>query len=178
MDAEQKRVNDLQRKLFDAQGDCAACGAGRNKPCNGPFICDTMRAQRRQDYLDNPGRYTAPVKKATSARVYDTPGPLAQKEQAVFMDEVAKAFDNTRMIKPRRTTTAVKVRDMVDAPPHYTQYAIEPLAFILANKLDFPTGNVIKYICRWHAQDGIQDLKKARSYLDKMIAKAEKEAAK
>lgn len=71
---------------------------------------------------------------------------------------------------------AIKVPDMIDAPEHYTQYKIEPLAFIHANNLDFLTGNVIKYLLRWKKKDGIQDLKKARSYLDRMIDKAEEEA--
>ena len=36
------------------------------------------------------------------------------------------------------------------------------------------SGNVIKYICRWKHKNGIEDLKKARTYLDMMIDDAAK----
>ena len=35
------------------------------------------------------------------------------------------------------------------------------------------TGNVIKYICRWKKKNGLEDLKKARWYLDRLIEKIE-----
>lgn len=58
-------------------------------------------------------------------------------------------------------------------PQHYTQHAIEPLEFILKNKLDFCEGNVIKYVSRWRAKGGVEDLKKARVYLDRLIKENE-----
>lgn len=36
-------------------------------------------------------------------------------------------------------------------------------------------GNIIKYILRWPKKNGLEDLKKARWYLDKMINEIEKE---
>lgn len=36
----------------------------------------------------------------------------------------------------------------------------------------FDTSNIIKYICRWHEKDGIHDLKKAKWYLEHLIAHA------
>lgn len=36
------------------------------------------------------------------------------------------------------------------------------------------TGNVIKYVCRWKRKNGLEDLKKARQYLDWLIEKVEK----
>lgn len=52
---------------------------------------------------------------------------------------------------------------------HYKTYAIQPLQYILANKLSFAEGNVVKYTTRWKEKGGVQDLKKARHYLDMMI---------
>lgn len=66
--------------------------------------------------------------------------------------------------------------DPVVLPPHYTRYKIEPIYFIMENRLDFETGCVVKYVLRApfkHADGGLEDLKKARRYLDMMIAKAE-----
>lgn len=63
--------------------------------------------------------------------------------------------------------------DKVTNPDHYAKWAIEPVVFIMENGLDYPTGNIIKYVVRWRDKGGLRDLYKARSYLDRMIAKAE-----
>jgi len=64
--------------------------------------------------------------------------------------------------------------DPVINPPHYARYKIQPLEFILANDLPYPEGNVIKYVCRWRYKNGVEDLRKARNYIDQMIAEYEK----
>lgn len=63
--------------------------------------------------------------------------------------------------------------DPVHRPHHYARFEIEPVEFIMKNGLPFAIGNVIKYCCRWDAKDGIQDLKKARRYLDMEIKRLE-----
>jgi hypothetical protein len=63
--------------------------------------------------------------------------------------------------------------DAVKNPPHYAQYAIQPIEFIIKNNIGYCVGNVIKYVCRYNLKDGIQDLKKAREYIDIMIKAAE-----
>jgi hypothetical protein len=35
--------------------------------------------------------------------------------------------------------------------------------------MTFVEGNVVKYVCRYKDKSGIQDLRKARWYLDKLI---------
>ncbi|MDM8214766.1 DUF3310 domain-containing protein [Desulfovibrio piger] len=59
------------------------------------------------------------------------------------------------------------------SPLHYARWKIEPLEFISRNKLDFLRGNIIKYIMRYDAKNGVEDLKKARVYLDRLIRHAE-----
>lgn len=61
----------------------------------------------------------------------------------------------------------------VHRPHHYTRYKVEPITFIHENRLPFMVGNVIKYVCRYDAKDGVQDLKKAKRYLEMLIADAE-----
>ena len=52
---------------------------------------------------------------------------------------------------------------------HYKDMAVQPSEFINKNKLLFAEGNAIKYICR-HAHKGeIQDLEKAKHYIDMII---------
>ena len=52
---------------------------------------------------------------------------------------------------------------------HYKDMAVQPSEFINKNKLQFAEGNAIKYICR-HAHKGeVQDLEKAKHYIDMII---------
>ena len=52
---------------------------------------------------------------------------------------------------------------------HYKDMNIQPLEFIMANKLQYCEANIIKYVCRYKSKNGIQDLNKARHYLDILI---------
>ena len=52
---------------------------------------------------------------------------------------------------------------------HYKDKAIQPWDFIASNKLGYLEGNIIKYVSRWQDKGGIEDLRKARHYLDKLI---------
>jgi len=63
--------------------------------------------------------------------------------------------------------------DMVNHPPHYARLDPEPIDVIEAWKLPYHLGNVLKYMARWDAKDGLQDLKKARWYLDRFVEKVE-----
>lgn len=66
--------------------------------------------------------------------------------------------------------------DMVHQPNHYARYVIEPVTFIGANKLPFDVGNVIKYVCRYDAKNGIEDLEKAKRYVEIVIERVKREA--
>jgi hypothetical protein len=52
---------------------------------------------------------------------------------------------------------------------HYKGKTVQPWDFIAANELGFFEGNVVKYVTRWKDKGGVQDLHKARHYLDKLI---------
>lgn len=66
--------------------------------------------------------------------------------------------------------------DQVNHPGHYTFGAIEVIDAIEAWGLGFHDGNVVKYVARArHKGTELQDLKKARWYLDRLIAAREKE---
>lgn len=52
---------------------------------------------------------------------------------------------------------------------HYASYKIQPTEFIHANNVPFIEGNVIKYVMRHRQKNGIEDLKKARHYIDLLI---------
>jgi hypothetical protein len=52
---------------------------------------------------------------------------------------------------------------------HYRDFAIQPSEFIHKNGIGFLVGNVIKYVCRYKAKNGRQDLEKARHYIDLLL---------
>ena len=52
---------------------------------------------------------------------------------------------------------------------HYKEKSIQPWDFIAANHLGYFEGNIVKYVSRWRDKGGINDLKKARHYLDKLL---------
>lgn len=65
---------------------------------------------------------------------------------------------------------------MVSHPAHYqSETGLEVIDVIEAFTFDLKgieatdTGNVLKYMCRWKNKNGIQDLEKARWYLEHLI---------
>ena len=52
---------------------------------------------------------------------------------------------------------------------HYQTMKIQPAEFINKNKMLFAEGNAIKYICRHINKGGLQDLEKAKHYIDMII---------
>jgi len=52
---------------------------------------------------------------------------------------------------------------------HYKVLAIQPVEYIHANKMDYLTGNIIKYVSRWRNKNGLQDLHKAQHYIELLI---------
>ena len=73
--------------------------------------------------------------------------------------------------------TDTTFEDYVNRPKHYTSGSIECLDFIEAWELDFREGNVVKYVVRApYKGSQLEDLKKARFYLDRLIEEAEKNA--
>ncbi|HEP9275653.1 TPA: DUF3310 domain-containing protein [Pseudomonas aeruginosa] len=52
---------------------------------------------------------------------------------------------------------------------HYRLQAIQPVQYIHANGIGYLEGNVIKYVSRWRKKNGIEDLKKAKHYIELLI---------
>ena len=52
---------------------------------------------------------------------------------------------------------------------HYRKMKIQPSKYVIENKLLFPEGNVIKYICRHPYKGGKEDLEKAKHFIDMII---------
>ena len=67
--------------------------------------------------------------------------------------------------------------DVVNNPSHYTAGSIECIDALEAATTGLEgieaacTANAIKYLWRWKRKNGVEDLKKARWYIDHLIKK-------
>lgn len=72
--------------------------------------------------------------------------------------------------------------DNVNHPKHYTQGGIECIDALAAATINLKgieavcTANAIKYLWRWKQKNGVEDLEKARWYIDKLIRESNRES--
>lgn len=52
---------------------------------------------------------------------------------------------------------------------HYKNMAIQPIEYIYANNMPFIEASILKYISRWRNKNGIQDLMKAKHFIELLI---------
>ena len=64
---------------------------------------------------------------------------------------------------------AIRANEQQIGGAHYAVKAIQPWDFIIANNIGYLEGNIIKYISRWKDKGGIQDLEKAKHFIDLLI---------
>ena len=57
-------------------------------------------------------------------------------------------------------------------PDHYKQGNIEVIDFITDQDFNYLEGNIIKYISRWKYKNGIEDLDKAKWYMNRLFGEA------
>lgn len=66
--------------------------------------------------------------------------------------------------------------DTVNHPPHYTAGGVECIDALTAATVGLEgieavcTANAIKYLWRWKRKNGVEDLRKARWYIDRLIS--------
>jgi len=58
---------------------------------------------------------------------------------------------------------------------HYKDMPIQPITYIVENKLDWYQGNIVKYASRHHFKNGAEDLKKVIHYAQMALEKQYKE---
>tara|TARA_R100001079_G_scaffold756_1_gene476 strand:- start:1363 stop:1575 length:213 start_codon:yes stop_codon:yes gene_type:complete len=63
----------------------------------------------------------------------------------------------------------VKEIEKQEGGDHYVNMVIQPIEFILANNIPHCEACIIKYVTRWRKKNGIEDLRKARHYIDILI---------
>lgn len=87
-----------------------------------------------------------------------------RKTDGEFSPEPGAIFYHRRAISKPTT-----VNDIQHGGDHYKTSRIEPWDYIAANELDFFQGSIVKYVSRFRDKNGLDDLKKAGHFLDKLI---------
>ena len=95
-----------------------------------------------------------------------------KKARRVWM--APRAVGKTHFVTEEQAASVPHL-DNVQHPPHYARWKMEPIEFIAINNLPWWLANVIKYTMRYDFKDGLQDLYKARSYLEMKIREVEGE---
>lgn len=106
------------------------------------------------DSKETEGRQKEDSNKAEERHIEDSSKEAVQVPTAEHMDKMYGIIEH----------------DAVNHPSHYTRGKIEVIDFIEDQQLPYHLGNVIKYIARaGYKGDKLEDLKKARWYLDRYI---------
>lgn len=70
----------------------------------------------------------------------------------------------------------ISVKDKQVGDNHYKDLAIQPVEYIFKNNIGYIEGCVIKYVTRWQNKGGLQDLEKAKHFLELLIELQNQEA--
>ena len=92
-------------------------------------------------------------------------------KKAALVDMQAQSRERRHPVTGKLLMQGAPALDNVNHPAHYKVGGIETIDFIEAKKLSYNLGNVVKYITRAdHKGNAIEDLQKARWYLNREIA--------
>ena len=86
-----------------------------------------------------------------------------------LIDELVRGFGDK--IKPQKPAQMAAKEEQIGGN-HYKDMKIQPIEYILGNNLNYCEANVVKYISRWKSKGGIEDLRKAKHYIDLLIESA------
>ena len=106
---------------------------------------------------------------------------MYDEETDEFIDNYSCAFDemDDKMLEKIYDWYKEPNVDMVDHPSHYTQGGIECIDCIKSATVGkvgieaFCVGNAIKYLFRYEEKNGVEDVKKAKWYIDRLIRELE-----
>lgn len=94
-----------------------------------------------------------------------------KKEQKIWSKSSVTPFPGgcIYLDHPNANVEYIEALNYQEGGTHYKKYAIQPIEYIHANKLDFFQGSVVKYITRFRDKNGLEDLKKAKHFIDLLI---------
>jgi hypothetical protein len=111
------------------------------------------------------------MSKSTLKRFHEATASSYSKntKASVYLNDLNDSVE--RMIYEQHVDTPSR-KEAVDHPDHYNE-GIETIDYIESWEMDFSQGNIIKYVSRYKSKGGLEDLKKAQWYLERLIQKEE-----
>lgn len=105
---------------------------------------------------------------------YDTPQHRGANEcgDCIFASGCINYTTNLARVKKALEPVMTQPTSPLDVQVggnHYKDLKIQPVEYIHANNIGYMEGNVIKYVSRWRAKNGIKDLEKAKHYIELLI---------
>jgi hypothetical protein len=101
--------------------------------------------------------------------------PKERMESAESWELIGVSTSGEPLLAGGPTEAELNAPDVVNHPAHYKTGGIETIDFIEAKNLNYHLGNVVKYVTRAdHKGDRLENLRKARWYLDREIEKSSK----
>lgn len=85
------------------------------------------------------------------------------------MNEMSNTHTNPRPKTDPPINRGNRALDVQVGGGHYKDMPIQPIEFTHKNGLNFCQGNIIKYVTRYKHKNGLEDLKKAKHYIDLLI---------
>lgn len=148
---------------LDVTHDARGCSFLRGAPSGG-CGCPFDGSGRREADSRCPGVYTF----HSNVVIYcDRPVGHSGEHEGQYPGDIQRS---TWKDKPVADPDRVKAADAQVGGNHYTKFKIQPWAVIDEYSLDYYRGNVLKYLLRaGHKGSKLEDLKKARHYLDRAI---------
>jgi hypothetical protein len=127
---------------------------------------DTMTLKPNFTYTDSSGTYPIHVNLLT--------GVITKTETGFeFFHKRSDPFWNGIIFKLIVDETSGDAQDNVNSPSHYGQGEIEAIDYIKDTLTEeewigYLRGNISKYLHRWRYKNGLEDLKKAQWYLNRL----------
>lgn len=101
-------------------------------------------------------------------------GVAPEQEESMTYDEYLKQSDDSKCDGVEPDVEVYFESDLIDNQIHYTVNGIQPIQIMKANMTKeeyrgFLEGNILKYPLRYKHKNGLEDLKKAKTYLTWLI---------
>jgi hypothetical protein len=100
-------------------------------------------------------------------RIDDDLDEAYYRERIKYIESIAAKPKQEPLRVPNPSVLAAN--EIQVAGTHYKDLKIQTWDYIVANNLGYLEGNIIKYVSRHKTKGGIEDLKKAKHYLEKLI---------
>lgn len=119
------------------------------------------------EQVENCTKCGAALTNSNDAPPYLDPYPPEKLVAGVWQPFTVKRQEDSYLGTQRNPKTV----DAVNHPPHYTAHPSGVECIEITEHMNFNLGNVVKYLWRAEGKNGIEDLEKARWYLNREIVR-------